>query len=65
MFSTSIVSTSIFSSQIAIYKNIIPLISTNNEPIKEAIIEEKPEVPKKEENKVSDDAFFDDFFSDD
>ena len=32
---------------------------------KEAIIEEKPEVPKKEENKVSDDAFFDDFFSDD
>ncbi len=44
--------------------NLNDLIN-NNEPIKEAIIEEKPEVPKKEENKVSDDAFFDDFFSDD
>ena len=44
--------------------NLNDLIN-NNEPIKEAIIEEKPEVPKKEENKVSDDTFFDHFFSDD
>ena len=44
--------------------NLNDLIN-NNEPIKDAVIEEKSEVTKKEGNKVSDDAFFDDFFSDD